>query len=56
MGKREDNLLSKIAQFLEAPVEEIKEKRSLYTEEEAIIEAQSVLNYYEWRRKIRETA
>lgn len=51
-GKRQENLLAKIAALLEKPVEEIKEARSLYTEEEAAYEAQSVLNFYEWRKKL----
>jgi hypothetical protein len=49
VAKREDNLMAKIAAMLEKPVEEIQEAKALYTEEEAILEAQSVLNYYEWR-------
>lgn len=52
MKKREENLLAKIANLLEKPVEEIKEARALYTEEEAALEAQSVLNYFEWRRRL----
>jgi hypothetical protein len=51
-GKRQENLLAKIANLLEKPVEEIKEARAIYTEEEAALEAQSVLNYYEWRRRL----
>lgn len=51
-GKRQENLLSKIAALLEKPVEEIKEARALYTEEEAALEAQSVLNFYEWRKRL----
>lgn len=52
MKKREENMLAKIANLLNKPVEEIKEARALYTEEEAILEAQSVLNYYEWRKSL----
>lgn len=52
MAKREDNLMEKIAAMLEKPVEEVKEQKALYTEEEAILEAQSVLNFYEWRRTL----
>ena len=52
MPKREENLLLKIANLLEKPVEEIKEVKGLYTEEEAILEAQSVLNFYDWRRNL----
>ena len=52
MPKREDNMLAKIAEMLGKPVEEIKEQKALYTEQEAIIEAQSVLNYYNWRKKL----
>lgn len=52
MKKREENLLAKIANLLEKPVEEIKEARALYTEEEAALEAQSVLNFFEWRRRL----
>lgn len=51
-GKREENMLAKIANLLAKPVEEIKEARAIYTEEEAALEAQSVLNYYEWRRRL----
>jgi hypothetical protein len=51
-GKREENLLSKIAALLEKPVEEIKEARALYTEEEAILESHSVLNFYQWRKRL----
>lgn len=50
MGKREDNLMAKIAAMLEKPVEEVQELKALYTEEEAIYEAQSVLNFFEWRK------
>lgn len=52
MGKREDNLMAQIAAVLEKPVEEIKELKRLYTEEEAILESQSILNYYNWRKKL----
>ena len=52
MGKRQDNMLAKIASLLDKPVEEIKEARALYTEEEAALEAQSVLNYYHWRKRL----
>lgn len=52
MKKREENLLAKIANLLGKEVEEVKEARALYTEEEAALEAQSVLNYYEWRRRL----
>jgi hypothetical protein len=52
MKKREENLLAKIANLLGKEVEEVKEARALYTEEEAILEAQSVLNYYEWRKRL----
>lgn len=51
-GKRQENLLAKIANLLEKPVEEIKEAQAIYTEEEAALEAQSVLNYYEWRKRL----
>lgn len=51
-GKNQEKLLSKIAALLEKPVEEIKEARSIYTEEEQVLEAQSVLNFYEWRRTL----
>jgi hypothetical protein len=51
-GKREENMLAKIANLLAKPVDEIKEARALYTEEEAALEAQSVLNYYEWRKRL----
>jgi hypothetical protein len=51
-GKRQENLLAKIANLLEKPVEEIKEAQAIYTEEEAILEAQSVLNYYHWRKRL----
>lgn len=52
MKKREENLLAKIANLLGKEVEEVKEARALYTEEEAALEAQSVLNFYEWRRRL----
>lgn len=52
MKKREENLLAKIANLLNKDVEEVKEARALYTEEEAALEAQSVLNFYEWRRRL----
>jgi hypothetical protein len=52
VGKRQDNLLAKIANLLEKPVEEIHEARALYTEEEAALEAMSVLNYYHWRKRL----
>lgn len=51
-GKREENMLAKIANLLAKPVDEIKEARAIYTEEEAALEAQSVLNYYEWRKRL----
>lgn len=51
-GKREENMLAKIANLLGKEVEEVKEARALYTEEEAILEAQSVLNFYEWRKRL----
>jgi hypothetical protein len=51
-GKREENMLAKIAALLAKPVDEIKEARAIYTEEEAALEAQSVLNYYEWRKRL----
>jgi hypothetical protein len=52
MKKREENLLAKIANLLGKEVEEVKEARALYTEEEAALEAQSVLNFYEWRKRL----
>ena len=51
-GKRQENLLAKIANLLGKDVEEVKEARALYTEEEAALEAQSVLNFYEWRKRL----
>lgn len=51
-GKREENLMSKIAALLEKPVEEVKDLKALYTEQEAALEAQSVLNYYHWRKSL----
>lgn len=50
--KREENLLGKIAALLNKPVEEIKEAKAVYTEEEQMYEAQSVLNYFAWRRSL----
>lgn len=50
--KRQENLLAKIAALVNKPVEEIKEAQALYTEEEAALEAMSVLNYYEWRSRL----
>lgn len=52
MGKRDEKMLAKIAALLGKDVDEVKEQQALYTEEEAILEAQSVLNYYEWRREL----
>lgn len=52
MGKRDDNLLSKIANLLGKPVEEVKEAKAVYTEEEQMFEAQSVLNYFTWRKSL----
>jgi hypothetical protein len=52
VGKREENLLAKIAQFLNKDVEEVKEIKAVYTEEEAILEAQSVSNYFHWRKRL----
>ena len=52
MGKREDNLLAKIANLLGKDVEEVKEIKAVYTEEEAIYEAQAVANYFHWRKKL----
>ncbi len=52
MKKREENLLSKIANLLNKDLEEIKEAKSVYTEEEQMYEAQSVLNYFTWRKSL----
>lgn len=52
MGKREENLLGKIAALLNKPVEEVKEAKAVYTEEEQLYEAQSVLNYFQWRKRL----
>jgi len=51
-GKRQENLLAKIAKLTNKPVEEIKQAQALYTEEEAALEAMSVLNYYNWRKEL----
>lgn len=48
--QKEDKLLAQIAEVLEKPIEEVKQLKSLYTPEEAILEGQSVLNYYNWRK------
>ena len=58
MGKRQDNLLAKIAALVsessgeEVSTEAVKDMRSLYTEEEAMLEAQSVESYYHWRKHL----
>lgn len=52
MGKREENLLGKIAALLNKPVDEVKEAKAVYTEEEQLYEAQSVLNYFQWRKRL----
>jgi hypothetical protein len=51
-SKRQENLLAKIAALTNKPVEEIKQAQALYTEEEAALEAMSVLNYYNWRKDL----
>jgi hypothetical protein len=50
--KREENLLAKIANLLGKDVEEVKEAKSVFTEEEQLYEAQSVLNYFTWRKSL----
>lgn len=52
MKKREENLLAKIANLLGKDVEEVKEAKAVYTEEEQLYEAQSVLNYFQWRKSL----
>lgn len=50
MGKRDENLLAKIAAQLGKNLEEIKEAaQPLYTAEATILEAQSAFNFYEAR-------
>lgn len=49
--KSDDKLMEKVAALLNRDVEEIKELRAVYSQEEQIYEAQSVLNYYEWRKR-----
>lgn len=49
-SKKEDKLLAQIAEILEKPVEEVKQLKSVYTPEESMLEGQSVLNYYHWRK------
>jgi hypothetical protein len=52
MKKREENLLAKIANLLGKEVEEVKEAKAVYTEEEQMYEAQSVLNFFAWRKSL----
>lgn len=51
--QKEEKLLAQIAEVLEKPLDEVKQLKSLYTPEEIILEGQSVLNYYRWRKSIR---
>lgn len=52
MGKRQENLLAKIAAQLQMDVGEIKEKAApLYSHEEEILERQSIINFYKARVK-----
>lgn len=60
MGKRQDNLLAKIAALTGTSFEELKEKAApLTSEEENAYEAQSVLNFFEARirptQRVKET-
>jgi hypothetical protein len=60
MGKRQENLLAKIAAQLGKPVEEIKEVAApLYTDEARVLIAQSVYNFFTARvrpeRKVKES-
>lgn len=52
MKKREENLLAKIANLLGKDVEEVKEAKAVYTEEEQMYEAMSVYNFFEWRKSL----
>ena len=45
-------MLAKIAALLQKDVEEVKEAKAVYTEEEQMYEAQSVLNFFAWRKTL----
>jgi hypothetical protein len=53
LGKRQENLLAKIAAQLQMDVEEIKDKAApLYTTEARTLQAQAVLNFFSVRVKL----
>lgn len=52
-SKREDKLNAKIAALLGKTTEEVKEAATqVYTEQEKILEIQSAIHYYEWRKQL----